>query len=82
MGEELKYMGTANVVRDMDFMAQIFDGENAKVYDLFEVSIRSSLNQSSQKFSWRFLWLDYRQLAREYVRSFVSCSCLLDLILL
>ncbi|KAF7290832.1 hypothetical protein MIND_01324400 [Mycena indigotica] len=31
MGDELKYMGTANVVRDMDFMTQIFDGKGAKI---------------------------------------------------
>lgn len=31
MGDELKYMGTANVVRDMDFMSEIFDGEGAKM---------------------------------------------------
>ncbi|KAJ7484005.1 hypothetical protein B0H11DRAFT_1196196 [Mycena galericulata] len=31
MGHELRYMGTATVVRDMDFMAQIFDGEDAKI---------------------------------------------------
>lgn len=29
MGEELAYMGTANVVRDMDFMTKMLDGENA-----------------------------------------------------
>jgi hypothetical protein len=32
MGDELKYMGTANVVRDMEFMTRIFDGPQAKVY--------------------------------------------------
>ncbi|KAJ7624802.1 hypothetical protein FB45DRAFT_924242 [Roridomyces roridus] len=31
MGEELRYMGTATVVRDMDFMAKIFDGEQGKI---------------------------------------------------
>ncbi|KAF7309168.1 hypothetical protein MKEN_01119400 [Mycena kentingensis (nom. inval.)] len=31
MGDDLKYMGTANVVRDMDFMAQVFDGQGAKI---------------------------------------------------
>ncbi|KAK7002424.1 hypothetical protein R3P38DRAFT_1733804 [Favolaschia claudopus] len=31
MGDDLRYMGTANVVRDMDFMAQIFDGKDAKI---------------------------------------------------
>ncbi|CAA7270028.1 unnamed protein product [Cyclocybe aegerita] len=31
MGDELRYMGTANVVRDMDFMATAFDGEDAKI---------------------------------------------------
>ncbi|KAJ7463036.1 hypothetical protein FB451DRAFT_1266699 [Mycena latifolia] len=31
MGNELRYMGTANVVRDMDFMSKIFDGEDAKI---------------------------------------------------
>ncbi|KAJ7477355.1 hypothetical protein FB451DRAFT_1242275 [Mycena latifolia] len=31
MGDELRYMGTANVVRDMDFMSKIFDGEDAKI---------------------------------------------------
>jgi hypothetical protein len=29
MGDELKYMGTATVVRDMDFMVQKIDGEGA-----------------------------------------------------
>ncbi|KAF8146414.1 hypothetical protein K438DRAFT_1869647 [Mycena galopus ATCC 62051] len=31
MGEELRYMGTATVVRDMDFMAKLFDGEDSKI---------------------------------------------------
>ncbi|KAJ7722011.1 hypothetical protein B0H16DRAFT_1431558 [Mycena metata] len=31
MGDELKYMGTATVVRDLDFMSKIFDGEDAKI---------------------------------------------------
>ncbi|KAJ7250723.1 hypothetical protein C8J57DRAFT_1667415 [Mycena rebaudengoi] len=31
MGDELRYMGTATVVRDMDFMAKLFDGEDAKI---------------------------------------------------
>ncbi|KAJ7181518.1 hypothetical protein C8R43DRAFT_869680 [Mycena crocata] len=31
MGDELRYMGTANVVRDMDFMATLFDGADAKI---------------------------------------------------
>ncbi|KLO10606.1 hypothetical protein SCHPADRAFT_999478 [Schizopora paradoxa] len=31
MGEELKYMGTANVVRDIDFMATVFDGKDANI---------------------------------------------------
>ena len=29
MGEELGYMGTANVVRDIDFMSQLLDGVDA-----------------------------------------------------
>ena len=29
MGDELRYMGTATVARDIDFMATIFDGEDA-----------------------------------------------------
>ncbi|KAJ7198642.1 hypothetical protein C8J57DRAFT_1504457 [Mycena rebaudengoi] len=31
MGDELRYMGTATIVRDMDFMAKLFDGEDAKI---------------------------------------------------
>ncbi|KAK0243429.1 hypothetical protein EDD85DRAFT_815033 [Armillaria nabsnona] len=31
MGDELRYMGTATVVRDMDFMSEVFDGEGAKI---------------------------------------------------
>ncbi|KAJ7472025.1 hypothetical protein FB451DRAFT_1399312 [Mycena latifolia] len=31
MGNELRYMGTATVVRDMDFMAKFFDGEDDKI---------------------------------------------------
>ncbi|KAJ7127941.1 hypothetical protein C8R44DRAFT_667310 [Mycena epipterygia] len=31
MGDELRYMGTATVVRDMDLMATIFDGEDGKI---------------------------------------------------
>ncbi|KAK7455855.1 hypothetical protein VKT23_010892 [Stygiomarasmius scandens] len=31
MGDELKYMGTATVVRDMDFMTKVLDGEDAKI---------------------------------------------------
>jgi hypothetical protein len=29
--EELKYMGTATVVRDMDFMIKVLDGADAKM---------------------------------------------------
>ncbi|KAJ7753636.1 hypothetical protein DFH07DRAFT_774037 [Mycena maculata] len=32
MGDELRYMGTATVVRDTDFMAKIFDGEEGKIH--------------------------------------------------
>lgn len=31
MGNELKYMGTATVVRDLDFMAKTLDGPNAQM---------------------------------------------------
>ncbi|KAF9020091.1 alpha/beta-hydrolase [Hymenopellis radicata] len=31
LGDELRYMGTANVVRDMDFMSEVFDGQGAKI---------------------------------------------------
>ncbi|KAK0207119.1 hypothetical protein DFS33DRAFT_1382196 [Desarmillaria ectypa] len=31
IGDELRYMGTATVVRDMDFMSEVFDGEGAKI---------------------------------------------------
>ncbi|KAJ7763413.1 hypothetical protein B0H16DRAFT_1804507 [Mycena metata] len=31
MGDELKYMGTATVVRDMDFITKVLDGEDAKI---------------------------------------------------
>ncbi|KAK0491622.1 hypothetical protein IW261DRAFT_1438652 [Armillaria novae-zelandiae] len=31
MGDELRYMGTASVVRDIDFMSEVFDGEGAKI---------------------------------------------------
>ncbi|KAF7336182.1 hypothetical protein MVEN_02165700 [Mycena venus] len=31
MGDELRYMGSATVVRDLDLMATIFDGKNAKI---------------------------------------------------
>ncbi|KAF7331462.1 hypothetical protein MKEN_00024900 [Mycena kentingensis (nom. inval.)] len=31
MGEEVRYMGTATVVRDMDFIVRILDGEDAKI---------------------------------------------------
>ncbi|KAF7345712.1 hypothetical protein MVEN_01591200 [Mycena venus] len=31
MGDELRYMGSATVVRDMAFMADVFDGEGAKI---------------------------------------------------
>ncbi|KAJ7472158.1 hypothetical protein FB451DRAFT_1036968 [Mycena latifolia] len=31
MGDELRYMGTATVVRDMDFISKIFDGEDGKI---------------------------------------------------
>jgi hypothetical protein len=32
MGDELRYVGSAAVVRDMAFMAEVFDGEGAKMY--------------------------------------------------
>ncbi|KAJ7596408.1 Alpha/Beta hydrolase protein [Mycena floridula] len=31
MGDELKYMGTATVVRDIEFMSKVFDGEDAPI---------------------------------------------------
>jgi hypothetical protein len=30
--EDLKYMGTATVVRDMDFMTQVLDGKDARIH--------------------------------------------------
>lgn len=32
LGDELKYMGTATVVRDIDFMASLFDGHGAPIH--------------------------------------------------
>ncbi|KAJ7226696.1 hypothetical protein GGX14DRAFT_626760 [Mycena pura] len=32
MGKELRNMGTATVVRDIDFMAKLFDGPNGKIH--------------------------------------------------
>ncbi|KAJ6452643.1 hypothetical protein C8R45DRAFT_916074 [Mycena sanguinolenta] len=32
MGDELRYMGTATVVRDMDFISKLFDGEDGKIH--------------------------------------------------
>lgn len=29
LGDELKYMGTSTVVRDIDYMAKVFDGPDA-----------------------------------------------------
>lgn len=29
MGDELKYMGTATVVRDMDYMSKLLEGDDA-----------------------------------------------------
>ncbi|KAJ7676392.1 hypothetical protein B0H17DRAFT_945422, partial [Mycena rosella] len=42
MGDDLRYMGTATVVRDIDFMAKIFDGEDGKI-NFWGVSYRSIL---------------------------------------
>lgn len=39
MGEELAYMGTQTVVRDIDFMTTVMDGEDA----LMSVSIHLSI---------------------------------------
>jgi hypothetical protein len=33
--EDLKYLGSSTVVRDMDFMAQKFDGKGAKMCGVF-----------------------------------------------
>lgn len=32
MGDDLKYMGTATVVRDMDYMSKLLEGEDALMY--------------------------------------------------
>ncbi|KAJ7779498.1 hypothetical protein DFH07DRAFT_936286 [Mycena maculata] len=42
MGDELRYMGSATVVRDMAFMAEVFDGEDSKI-NLFTGSYGSIL---------------------------------------
>lgn len=34
MGDDLRYMGSTTVVRDMAFMADVFDGEGAKMLGL------------------------------------------------
>jgi hypothetical protein len=34
MGDELRYMGSSTVVRDMAFMASVFDGEDSKMWVL------------------------------------------------
>lgn len=31
MGDDLRYMGTATVVRDIDFMSQVIEGEDEKM---------------------------------------------------
>jgi hypothetical protein len=46
--EDLKYMGTSNVVRDMDFMTQVLDGKNAKVFVLPLDSNKLRLNSFPQ----------------------------------
>jgi hypothetical protein len=33
MGDDLRYMGTATVARDLDFMTEVFDGKDAKMCD-------------------------------------------------
>ncbi|KAH8102176.1 Alpha/Beta hydrolase protein [Cristinia sonorae] len=44
MGEELRYMGTSTVVRDLDFMSKIFDGTDAPI-NLYGLSYGSVLGQ-------------------------------------
>lgn len=39
MGDELKYMGTATVVRDIDFMSKALEGEDTKMYVLLELAL-------------------------------------------
>jgi hypothetical protein len=48
--EDLKYMGTSTVVRDIDFMTEILDGEGAKMY------VRSSLQVSCSRIVGSNYW--------------------------
>jgi hypothetical protein len=41
--EDLKYMGTSTVVRDIDFMAQKFDGKGAKMCNTYALKFRRVL---------------------------------------
>ena len=43
MGEQIRYMGTSTVVRDMDFMTQAIEGEDALMCVLDPSVIRCSL---------------------------------------
>jgi hypothetical protein len=50
MGEELRYMSTSTVVRDIDFMARKIDGENSKMYDHKSTDKTAILDQSIRNF--------------------------------
>jgi hypothetical protein len=47
--EDLRYMGTATVVRDMELMTRVFDGDGAKMYaqDLCDRGIRTQVHFSN-----------------------------------
>lgn len=47
MGNELRYMGSATVARDIDFMTTIMDGEDALMFVLFKILRRPSPNSLS-----------------------------------
>ncbi|KAK1220806.1 hypothetical protein PQX77_016377 [Marasmius sp. AFHP31] len=48
MGDDLKYMGSATVARDIEFMSRVLEGDNAKMYvDILTASVHHSHSTSS-----------------------------------
>jgi hypothetical protein len=45
--KDLAYMGTASVVRDIDFMTRVLDGEEAKMFVIFGGYARHTLTSGS-----------------------------------
>lgn len=69
MGNELKYMGTATVVRDIDFMSRVIEGEDEKMYACSSNLLLTNTHLDMKQLLGNIVWVHSRCLPCKHVRS-------------